>query len=105
MFLLSRARHPNAATYAAVVASQVGASQAMLLGKLGVRPFSYGLVFQQVRRPPSFTSLTPQPSRTGLHQNNPPPPSPPHSSHTVHRTGAFFCSMLHAACARERAAA
>lgn len=28
--------------------SKVGASQAMLLGKLGIRPFSYGLVFQQV---------------------------------------------------------
>jgi len=31
-----------------VVGTKVGASQAMLLGKLGVRPFSYGLVFQQV---------------------------------------------------------
>lgn len=28
--------------------SKVGASQAMLLGKLGIRPFSYGLVFVQV---------------------------------------------------------
>jgi len=28
--------------------TKVGASQAMLLGKLGVRPFSYGLVFVQV---------------------------------------------------------
>lgn len=31
-----------------VAGTKVGASQAMLLGKLGVRPFSYGLVFQQV---------------------------------------------------------